>query len=201
MSKIYAPNQLFNGVGAGGVVFKDGVAETNNAAALMYFRDAGFGIDGPPPGPPDATPRFDARDFAEPIVLGTPLRDAAVDPKPTDFLPPTNAGEADPHGPLVVSPGLHAVGPKPIRPGDVFVDDVARQNDAETALAHAVLVEGVLATDATHLEGQPVAGSLAQSRPGDRDTKPAWVSFAVSQGMDADEAEAATKGDLIERFG
>ena len=56
-------------------------------------------------------------------MVGSPLRDAAVDPKPWDFLPPTNAGEADPHGPLVVAPGIHGVGPKPIRGGEVFVDN------------------------------------------------------------------------------
>lgn len=41
------------------------------------------------------------------IQVGTPLRDAAVDPRPGDFLPPTNAGEpgpeGNPHGPSVVS--------------------------------------------------------------------------------------------------
>ena len=89
---------------------------------------------------------MDARDAAEPIMLGTPLRDAAVDPRPWDFLPPTNAGKADPHGPLVVAPGIHGVGPEPIRPGEVFVDDTDRQEGAETALAQAVLVEGEPAT-------------------------------------------------------
>jgi hypothetical protein len=91
-------------------------------------------------------PDMDARDAAEPIVVGSPLRDAAVDPKPWDFLPPTNAGEADPHGPLVVAPGIHGVGPKPIRGGEVFVDNPEKQEKAETALAEAVLVEGKPAT-------------------------------------------------------
>jgi hypothetical protein len=89
---------------------------------------------------------MDARDAAEPINLGSPLRDAAVDPKPWDYLPPTNAGEADPHGPLVVAPGIHGVGPKPIRAGEVFVDDPKKQEAAETALAEAVLVKGQPAT-------------------------------------------------------
>jgi hypothetical protein len=31
------------------------------------------------------------------------IRDAAVDPRPEDFLPPTNAGQANPHGPEVVA--------------------------------------------------------------------------------------------------
>lgn len=38
------------------------------------------------------------------VRIGTPLRDAAVDPRPGDASVPTNAGQADPHGPLVVSP-------------------------------------------------------------------------------------------------
>ena len=89
---------------------------------------------------------MDARDAGVPILIGSPLRDAAVDPKPWDFLPPTNAGEADPHGPLVVAPGLHGVGPKPIRGGEVFVGEPKKQGAAETALAEAVLVEGQPAT-------------------------------------------------------
>lgn len=38
------------------------------------------------------------------IRVGSPLRDAAVDPMPGDASVPTNAGRADPHGPLVVAP-------------------------------------------------------------------------------------------------
>ncbi|MGO2811012.1 MAG: hypothetical protein ACTIBG_06020 [Brevibacterium aurantiacum] len=41
-----------------------------------------------------------------PEQTGTPLRDGAVNPQPDDYLGPSNAGEADPHGPLVVNPGL-----------------------------------------------------------------------------------------------
>jgi hypothetical protein len=44
------------------------------------------------------------------VHLGTPLRDAAVDPKPEDFLPPTYAGQANPHGPHVVS--VQALSPR-----------------------------------------------------------------------------------------
>ena len=35
------------------------------------------------------------------VQIGTPLRDASVDPQPDDYVVPTNAGEADPHGPAV----------------------------------------------------------------------------------------------------
>lgn len=97
---------------------------------------------------------MDARDAAEPIMVGSPLRDAAVDPKPWDFLPPTNAGEADPHGPLVVAPGIHGVGPKPIRGGEVFLDNPEKQNEAETELAEAVLVDGESANRPAKAKGK-----------------------------------------------
>lgn len=39
--------------------------------------------------------------------IGTPVRDAAVDPRPGDYLAPVNAGrpgqDGNPHGPHVVS--------------------------------------------------------------------------------------------------
>lgn len=42
--------------------------------------------------------------------IGTPIRDAATDPRPGDHLPPVNAGQADPHGPHVVS--VQALSPR-----------------------------------------------------------------------------------------
>lgn len=61
------------------------------------------------------------------VQVGTKLRDAAVDPRPGDFLAPTNAGEpgelGNPHGPTVVSPEIHASqGVRPVRPGAVSSD-------------------------------------------------------------------------------
>lgn len=35
------------------------------------------------------------------VQIGSKVRDAAVDPRPEDYIVPTNAGEADPHGPHV----------------------------------------------------------------------------------------------------
>lgn len=87
-------------------------------------------------------PSTDARDYTDPARVGGTLRDASVDPRPGDYLPPTNAGKADPHGPLVVAPGIHGVGPKPIRAGEVFIDNPDKQEKAETALAESSLVEG-----------------------------------------------------------
>lgn len=70
---------------------------------------------------------------------GTPLRDAAVDPADTDFLPPVNAGlegeDGNPHGPNVIAPGIHAGdGPRPVRPGPVNPDP-ATQSVEESAHA------------------------------------------------------------------
>jgi hypothetical protein len=52
------------------------------------------------------------------VRLGGALRDAAVDPRKSDFLPPVNAGmpgaEGNPHGPHVVS--LQALSPVSARP-------------------------------------------------------------------------------------
>lgn len=38
------------------------------------------------------------------------------------------------------------------------------------------------------------------AKPKESDAKPAWVDYAVSRGMDADEANAYTKNDLIEHY-
>lgn len=73
--------------------------------------------------------------------IGTPTRDAAVDPRPTDFLAPVNAGlpgeEGNPHGPNVWNPEIHASqGVRPVRPGPVDSDPTA-QDAAEDAHATA----------------------------------------------------------------
>ncbi|MEV8177197.1 Ig-like domain-containing protein [Cellulosimicrobium funkei] len=82
----------------------------------------------------------DPRDVTD-VQIGTRLRDAAVDPRPDDFLPPTNAGEpgelGNPHGPTVVSPEIHASqGVRPVRPGEVS-PVAATQSAQETAHAQA----------------------------------------------------------------
>lgn len=72
---------------------------------------------------------------------GTPLRDAAVNPADTDFLPPVNAGlegeDGNPHGPNVIAPGIHAEQSiRPVRPGPVSPDP-AVQSTEESAHAEA----------------------------------------------------------------
>lgn len=196
MTKIYAPNRQANGVAAG-VQFKDGVAETDDHRALAYFARAGYGIGEykPPPGEASAV---DARDVSQPIPLGTRLRDAAVDPRASDFLPPTNAGDADPHGLLVVSPQLHASETGPIRPGPVAVDHPRQQSAEEMALDHRAFVEQEPAPTAV----QPVAGpaDVTVSQPGAKATKADWVDYAVARGLSRDEAEDMTRAAIQKRF-
>jgi hypothetical protein len=140
-----------------GIEFKSGRATVDRSEldALAYFRRHGYGLSGlagtaDSPEPPD--PREVGEGGSGTEVVGTRLRDAAVDPRPADFLPPTNAGQANPHGPLVVAPGLHATPPAPIVPGPVS-SDAKEQEAVETAAAAATLVEQEPA-DAEQLEAE-----------------------------------------------
>ena len=69
--------------------------------------------------------------------IGTTLRDAAVNPVASDFLPPLNAGEVgntgNPHGFNVVAPGIHGTPDRPVVPGSVGTP--AEQEVKETAAA------------------------------------------------------------------
>lgn len=224
MAKVEAPNKDYNGVGPGGVVFADGVGNTDDEAALNYYRGAGYTVDGdvlePEPGE-----QPDPRDVTN-ILLGTALRDAAVDPKAEDFLAPINAGDGNPHGPEVVSPEIHASGPAGIRPGEVFVEDAAKQEKRESEFAEARLIERVSMTEAVKAQvpdltdrgpldlsdpgsvdaGVEAAKKVAEaeeksSRPAQSDNKAAWVDYAVTQGADRDEAEAGTKQQLVDTYG
>ena len=225
---VFAPNPRYAGISAGHR-FVDGRATVSrsNTGALGYFRRAGYQIDGKAPKDHDL-PAWDAREAR--VVVGSPLRDAAVEPAPTDFLPPTRAGEADPHGPLVVAPQVHASGPKGVRPGRVDVDAPAEQSADETELAERVLVnnepkpevlaeigaeenrdqhqrEAAAAEAAAERRAGLEPGTLAgehddDGRPARNASRDAWAAWAVERhGMDAEEAELATRGELIERFG
>lgn len=177
MTKVTTPVKGFTGQVLG-VHFTDGKGETDDPTALGYFRRKGYTVAG------ETIERTehsipDARDVGflgsgiEP--QGTRLRDAAVDPRPEDFLPPSNAGEADPHGPEVVSPGLHAVeGAKPVTPGKV-PDEPDAQEAKETA----------------------ATGNA--ERPAKSAAKGDWVAYAVAQGLP--DAGVLTKAELIELYG
>jgi hypothetical protein len=224
-TKVYAPNREYAG-SFGDVRFEAGVAEVPDDSPLMgYFQRRGYGVGKP------AAELYDAEkdvEWPDPHThkdesFGSPLRDAAVDPEPEDYLAPVNAGKAHPHSSKVVSPGIHTVGPAPIRPGEVYVDDVARQEAEELELAKRVLVDSEPATIVASDEGP--GGPLGLSDPGSVEmgirgarevheteaagtgapaksaSKADWVEHAVSRGMSREEAEDMSKADLQERLG
>jgi hypothetical protein len=179
--------------------FKDGRAETDNEAIIRYCRKAGYGIDGDAPQQPEQLEPADPREYSEPEHIGTRLRDAAVDPRPEDYLPPTNAGEANPHGPLVVAPEIHGAGPKPIHPGPVTPGDPAAQEKRETELASAVLSNGQDVQEAVYAASE--ANPQPEKPPARSASKATWVDWAVARGASREAAEAATKDVLIEQYG
>lgn len=221
MAKVEAPNKDYEGPGPGGAVFEKGVAQVDDEAALNYYRSAGYTVSGKVENPVESPESPDPRDVTH-VTVGTELRDAAVDPEPTDFLAPVNAGEGNPHGSEVVSSEIHASGPSGIRPGEVFVEDVAKQEKREQEFAQARLVKNVAAAEAVEAEvpdiedrgelgisdpgsaerGREEAAKVAEaeSKPARADNKAAWVDYAVDQGAERDEAEAMTKADLVERY-
>lgn len=148
MTKIVSPIDGYTGQATFGSTvldFKDGAATADDVppGVLAYLRGAGFTVDGktaePAAANADAPKPVDSRDIVEEQV-GTKARDAAVDPQPEDFLAPVNAGKADPHGPKVVAPQVHATPEQPVRPGEVS-DDVKVQDKAESEHAAENLAE------------------------------------------------------------
>ena len=236
--EVYAPNRDFDGTVAG-VAFAKGKGTADwseHAVALAYFARQGYGIGETAPTPPEAypTPAVSALEADAIQSAGGRLRDAAVDPHRDDFLPPVNAGKADPHGPLVVAPEIHHDGPAGLRPGMVAVDDPRRQSREESAAARAVLIERQDKGEALGVFGPDAdTGELGLSDPGSADfgreeaarlveagevqtkaqlrqgsdaparnaSQAEWSAYAIRQGMDPDEAAAATRKDLIERYG
>lgn len=191
MAKIESPVPGFNGVVVG-VAFSGGVAETTNQAAISYFRRHRYGVNGPPPESSPAT--VDSRDVTTQTV-GTRLRDAAVDPRHGDFLAPTNAGKADPHGPDVVAPGIHGTPPGPPRPGKVS-DDPKVQDAAETA--HAARVHGVDIAPPDPYATPPETATPAESTESTDPSKHDGTT-ADPAAPTADELEAAhTKPELFD---
>lgn len=203
--EVFTPVAGFSGEVAG-VRFESGRGEVERgSAAFHYFRQQGYGI-GEPSGQLAAPEPVDPRELGtngDGIAhVGTPLRDAAVDPQPGDFLVPTNAGAANPHGPLVASPGIHAAPPGPIVPGAVSKDP-AEQDRRETAVAQRVLVEGQDVRAATASSAGAVASG--PQRPPQSAVKADWVTYATShpdegRRLSREDAEALTKPQLIELY-
>lgn len=199
MTVIHSPVEGFTGAGPAGIEFKDGRAETDDEQLIRYFRKAGYGVGDDAPAVPEEPEPADPRTLEGPEQVGTRLRDAAVDPRPEDFLPPTNAGQANPHGPLVVSPEIHGEGVKPIHPGPVTPGDPKAQEQRETALAEAVLVDNGDVADVVQAAAE--ANPQPEEPPAKGAAKATWVDWAVARGASREAAEQATKGDLIAQYG
>lgn len=196
MAKVEAPNKDYNGPGPGDAVFENGVAEVDDENALNYYRGAGYTVSGKVDSPVDETPEPPDPRELEDEALGTRLRDAAVDPQPSDFLAPTNAGQDNPHGSTVVSPEIHASGPAGIRPGEVFVEDTAKQEKRETEFAEARLIQGATAAEAIEQEIPDLAdrGELGLSDPGSVEQgKQAAVEVAAEKAEDEAPAKPAAR--------
>lgn len=106
-----APEAL-TGAGVGGLEFTAGVAYTDDRSVIDYCRRAGYRVE---PAPQGATPsQRDVLPADGVRQVGARARDAAVDPRPGDFLAPVNAGRAgrlgNPHGSTVVA--LQALTPR-----------------------------------------------------------------------------------------
>ncbi|MBM4497537.1 hypothetical protein MWT96_20785 [Prescottella equi] len=152
MTEIVSPVAGFTGdtvFGTTTIHFKDGVAEAKDVpeGVLAYLRSRGFTVDGKTIEQPAPPAPVDSREVTEEQV-GTKVRDAAVDPRPEDFLAPVNAGKADPHGPKVVSPEVHATPEQVVRPGKVS-GDAKVQDKAESDHAAEVLQGEPIAFDPT----------------------------------------------------
>ncbi len=219
--KIHAPDTTFQGVSSYGpdvhLDFTDGVAEFDGTlppGVRQYLVGAGYGIDTDAPEPEPVPEPADPRDV-ENVQGGTRLRDAAVDPREGDFLPPTNAGEANPHGPQVVAPGIHAVsGPGPIVPGpvgrfeetedgtQVVITDTEEQQRRETTAAEEVFLErkdvGAVTAQLGADVGQPApTGDAALEKPRGNASLEAWQEFSRSKGDDPAEL---TRDELRELY-
>lgn len=192
-----------------GVSFEDGVPvkgskqptnlDSFEQSLVGYMKRHGLGIeddrlvvlDGTVPQSADPRDIGTKGDGIEPV--GTKLRDAAVDPRASDFLAPTNAGQANPHGPDVISPEIHGSPSRAVTPGPV-PRDPAVQDAKETAAAVEARTDDAparLTVDPDYRE------SIQMPKSGDN--KAAWVEYATALG--ALDAEDRTKAELIGLYG
>ncbi|MEV8395597.1 MULTISPECIES: hypothetical protein [unclassified Streptomyces] len=175
MARITTPVPGYSGQGPGNVYFSNGVAESDDPAVLAYCRAAGYGINADPPEPESPTVP-DPREVTT-IMVGAPARDAAVDPRPGDAQVPAGAGEANPHGPDVVAPGLPA----------------------------APAADTPPAAPAPHDDGGHSAGPQ-EPRPPQSAPVADWRGWVIRNRVDNDpavhaEVEKLTKAELIKQYG
>lgn len=134
---------------------------------------------------PTDNDRPDSRQFDDDGLIGTRLRDAAVDPRPGDFLVPTKAGEADPHGPEVIAPEIHASeGVRPVKGGEVHVDDPDAQDAAETEHTSKVQDEG----------------AEVSAVPAGNASRETWEEYALANGRSAEDLEGLSRNEIRDLF-
>ena len=214
MATIHSPLSTYTGrtfIGPLILDFTDGKATHDGdlgEGLTQYLAAQGYGVDKAaaeaeePPEPPD--PREVGL-----TQVGTPLRDAAVDPRPEDFLAPTNAGEANPHGSSVVSPEIHgSQGVRPILGGPVDVEDpdaqeAAELHHAEDATSGEPVDNATTDPDAEHdafLAREQETAQAATTQPAGNASKADWREYAITRGLAADEADSLTRDELRARF-
>jgi hypothetical protein len=186
---IHSPVKDYTGrtiIGPISLNFTDGEAKYDgelSEGVKNYLTANGYGVNGKAGDPAETPEPADPRETGRQQV-GTPLRDAAVDPKPTDFLPPTNAGQANPHGSQVVSPELHASqGVRPVTPGDVNTEDPEAQESKETS----------------HTEKVQESGTELEKPPGNA-IREAWEAYAIAQGKTTDELDGLGRDAIRDMF-
>lgn len=194
MAVIKAPNTEYQG-SIGDVVFREGVAETDNTAVIEYCRGAGYEVDGITNNPA-ALPRIDVDSGRTHTAVGTPLRDAATDPRPSDFLPPVGAGKGDPHGPEVVAPEIHASGTTPLVPGPVGAP--ADQQDRESEAARLALIERAPAGEVV----DQLADTTTPEQPAKNGSQEAWADWVIATHpeLDPESVRAMKRDDLRDQF-
>lgn len=195
MAVIKAPNEAYSGQ-IGDVVFKDGRAETDNLAVITYCRGAGYEVDGRVDNPA-ALPAAVIDSRRTHATLGAPLRDAAADPRPGDFLPPVGAGHADPHGPEVFSPQIHASGTAPLVPSSLPAD--LAQAAGESDPAQLALVDQLPVGDAVN----QLADAAVPEQPAGNASQEAWAAWVIARHpeVSADDVRATSRNDLRDRYG
>lgn len=181
---IKSPNTEYNGQNSS-VTFTNGEGYTDNETLANQFRDRGYTVSEGGTAPGDPPP---ASVVAPTSGIAALSRDAAVvgsdaaGPLSEAFLAPMGAGEgSDPHSTDVVSPGLHAVPPGPLVPGEVS-SDPAEQEQRESTEAGAVLMESEPVDEHS---GPDWGGGENEAEP----TGPLNLSDPASEGLSGDAAE------------
>lgn len=82
--------------------------------------------------------------------------------------------------------------------GSIFTLDLPLHEAMADQLTKGLLIR--VDSDGNKISPDDDVPGLPTERPSTKANKAEWVGWAVAQGMDPDEANGHTKGDLIERY-